>query len=140
MSGPSSSAPPNRTTDEHAGNARAGLGASKDALRTSVGALARADSSTGENVLRRLSLDTASVHNPTNPGAANGSALPPSPGGSLSPNHPDNLRKQARATLDSGFSVKSYVGAANTLLEKAEAADRQGQLENAFVNYLKAAG
>ncbi|KAN0063688.1 ubiquitin-specific protease doa4 [Thecaphora frezii] len=58
----------------------------------------------------------------------------------LSPNHPINLRKQAQPKLDSGFSVKSYIGAANALLEKAQAADVQGQLEVAFVNYLKAAG
>lgn len=57
----------------------------------------------------------------------------------LSPNHPVNLRKQARATLDPAFSVRSYLGAAATLLEKAESSDRQGHLEQAFVNYLKAA-
>ncbi|PWZ03562.1 hypothetical protein BCV70DRAFT_155655 [Testicularia cyperi] len=58
----------------------------------------------------------------------------------MSPNHPINLRKQAQPKLDSSFSVKTYIGAANALLEKAKAADAQGQLEVAFVNYLKAAG
>ncbi|EPQ27025.1 uncharacterized protein PFL1_06935 [Pseudozyma flocculosa PF-1] len=68
--------------------------------------------------------------------AANGSS-----GSSfLSPNHPINLRKQAAPKLDSSFSVRSYIGGANALLEKAQAADAQGQLEVAFVNYLKAAG
>lgn len=57
----------------------------------------------------------------------------------LSPNHPTNLRKQARATLDTSFSVRSYLGAAAALLEKAESSDRQGHLEQAFVNYIKAA-
>ncbi|PWN50446.1 cysteine proteinase [Violaceomyces palustris] len=68
------------------------------------------------------------------------SNLPGSGSQSLSPNHPSNLRKQAQPQLDSSFSVKSYIGAANALLEKAQAADMQGQLEVAFVNYLKAAG
>lgn len=56
----------------------------------------------------------------------------------LSPNHPVNLRKQAKAVLDPSFSVRSYLGAAAALLEKAESSDRQGHLEQAFVNYLKA--
>lgn len=56
----------------------------------------------------------------------------------LSPNHPTNLRRQARAVLDPSFSVRSYLGAAAALLEKAESSDRQGHLEQAFVNYLKA--
>ncbi|GAC93630.1 ubiquitin C-terminal hydrolase [Pseudozyma hubeiensis SY62] len=57
----------------------------------------------------------------------------------LSANHPLNLRKQAQPKLDSNFSVKTYIGAANALLDKARAADAQGQIEVAFVNYLKAA-
>lgn len=57
----------------------------------------------------------------------------------LSPNHPNNLRKQAKTQLDPSFSVKSYIGAANALLEKARSSDAQGQAEQAFVNYLKAA-
>ncbi len=57
----------------------------------------------------------------------------------LSANHPLNLRKQAQPKLDSSFSVKTYIGAANALLDKARASDAQGQIEVAFVNYLKAA-
>lgn len=57
----------------------------------------------------------------------------------LSPNHPYNLRKQAKTHLDASYSVKSYIGAANALLEKARSSDAQGQAEQAFVNYLKAA-
>lgn len=57
----------------------------------------------------------------------------------LSPNHPNNLRKQAKTHLDPSFSVKSYIGAANALLEKARSSDAQGQAEQAFVNYLKSA-
>ncbi|KAJ1027658.1 hypothetical protein NDA16_001997 [Ustilago loliicola] len=57
----------------------------------------------------------------------------------LSANHPLNLRKQAQPKLDSSFSVKTYIGAANALLDKARAADAQSQIEVAFVNYLKAA-
>ncbi|CBQ70188.1 related to Ubiquitin carboxyl-terminal hydrolase 4 [Sporisorium reilianum SRZ2] len=57
----------------------------------------------------------------------------------LSANHPLNLRKQAQPKLDSSFSVKTYIGAANALLDKARAADAQDQIEVAFVNYLKAA-
>lgn len=58
---------------------------------------------------------------------------------SFSPNHPHNLRKLATVDLTEEYTVKSYVGAANALRDKAQAADLQGQLENAFVNYLKAA-
>lgn len=57
----------------------------------------------------------------------------------LSPSHPVNLRKQVKPRLDPGFSLKSYVGAAATLLEKAQTADVRGSLESAFVNYLMAA-
>ncbi|SAM85662.1 related to Ubiquitin carboxyl-terminal hydrolase 4 [Ustilago bromivora] len=57
----------------------------------------------------------------------------------LSANHPLNLRKQAQTKLDPSFSVKSYIGSANALLDKARAADAQSQIEVAFVNYLKAA-
>lgn len=57
----------------------------------------------------------------------------------LSPNHPYNLRKLAKTQLDPTFSVKSYIGAANALLEKAKSSDAQGQAEQAFVNYLKSA-
>lgn len=72
--------------------------------------------------------------------SSSSSGLPASPGSSvLSPNHPANLRKQARANLDPSFSVRSYLGAAAALLEKAEGSDRQGHLESAFVNYIKAA-
>ncbi|SPO29816.1 related to Ubiquitin carboxyl-terminal hydrolase 4 [Ustilago trichophora] len=70
-------------------------------------------------------------------------AMSPSPSSSsstfLSANHPVNLRKQAQPKLDSNFSVKTYIGAANALLDKARAADAQDQIEVAFVNYLKAA-
>ncbi|KAK0545084.1 ubiquitin-specific protease doa4 [Tilletia horrida] len=55
-----------------------------------------------------------------------------------SQNHPESLRSLARIEVDNRFSFKSYVAAADTLLEKAEAADQQGMLEEAFVNYLKA--
>ncbi|CDS00039.1 related to Ubiquitin carboxyl-terminal hydrolase 4 [Sporisorium scitamineum] len=78
-------------------------------------------------------------------GAATGSAAAPNPSSPhskstfLSANHPLNLRKQAQPQLDSSFSVKTYIGAANALLEKARAADAQDQIEVAFVNYLKAA-
>lgn len=58
---------------------------------------------------------------------------------SLPPSHPVNLRKQVHLTLDPSFSVKSYIGAASTLLEKAQMADAQGQLEMAFVHYLTTA-
>ena len=58
---------------------------------------------------------------------------------SFSPNHPHNLRKLATVDLTEEYTVKSYVGAANALRDKAQAADLQDQLENAFVNYLKAA-
>ncbi|CAD6890709.1 unnamed protein product [Tilletia controversa] len=58
--------------------------------------------------------------------------------GSLSVNHPESLRQQAKIDIDQRFSFKSYVSAADSLLEKAEAAERQGHLEEAFVNYLKA--
>ncbi|WFD31534.1 ubiquitinyl hydrolase 1 [Malassezia sp. CBS 17886] len=58
---------------------------------------------------------------------------------SLSPSHPVNLRKQVRLQLDPSFSVKSYIGAAATLLEKAQMADAQGNLESAFVHYLTTA-
>ncbi|PKI85398.1 Doa4p [Malassezia vespertilionis] len=57
----------------------------------------------------------------------------------LSPSHPANLRKQVRLHLDPSFSVKSYIGAAATLLEKAQMADAQGNLEAAFVHYLTTA-
>jgi ubiquitin carboxyl-terminal hydrolase 8 len=57
----------------------------------------------------------------------------------LSPNHPTNLRKLAKTQVDPNFSVKSYIGAANALLEKAKSSDAQGQAEQAFVNYLKSA-
>ncbi|KAE8271216.1 hypothetical protein A4X09_0g1106 [Tilletia walkeri] len=56
----------------------------------------------------------------------------------LSVNHPESLRHQAMIDIDQRFSFKSYVSAADSLLEKAEAAERQGHLEEAFVNYLKA--
>lgn len=80
------------------------------------------------------------------PAAVNGSGVQrpeltssPSSSAFLSANHPINLRKQAQPKLDSSFSVKMYIGAAHSLLEKASAAHAQGQLEVAFVNYLKAA-
>lgn len=57
----------------------------------------------------------------------------------LPPSHPINLRKQVNLTLDPSFSVKSYVGAASTLLEKAQMADAQGNLVAAFVHYLTTA-
>ena len=57
----------------------------------------------------------------------------------LSPSHPVNLPKQVRLQLDPSFSVKSYIGAAATLLEKAQMADAQGNLESAFVHYLTTA-
>jgi hypothetical protein len=57
----------------------------------------------------------------------------------LSPNHPRNLRKLATIDLTDEYTIKSYVGAANALRDKAHSADLQGQLEQAFVNYLKAA-
>ncbi|PWN31967.1 cysteine proteinase [Meira miltonrushii] len=69
----------------------------------------------------------------------NGAAYTPTSSSILSPNHPYNLRKQAKTHLDASFSVKSYIGAANALLEKARSSDAQGQPEQAFVNYLKAA-
>ncbi|WFD36205.1 ubiquitinyl hydrolase 1 [Malassezia cuniculi] len=56
-----------------------------------------------------------------------------------SPRHPVNLRRQVRPRLDTSFSLKSYVGAAATLFEKAQKFDRQGSLDSAFVNYLMAA-
>lgn len=71
-------------------------------------------------------------HDSTEPRSPTSSSL-------LSPNHPYNLRKQAKTHLDPSFSVKSYIGAANALLEKARSSDAQGQAEQAFVNYLKAA-
>ena len=58
---------------------------------------------------------------------------------SLPPRHPANLRKQVSLQLDPSFSVKSYIGAAATLLEKAQMADAQGHLESAFVHYLTTA-
>ena len=61
------------------------------------------------------------------------------PSSIMSPNHPTNLRKQAKTELDPTFSLKSYIGAANALLEKARSSDAQGQAEQAFVNYLKSA-
>ena len=65
----------------------------------------------------------------------------PGDGGSqhLPPMHPINLRKQVNLSLDPSFSVKSYVGAASTLLDKAQMADAQGHLEMAFIHYLTAA-
>ena len=57
----------------------------------------------------------------------------------LSPSHPTNLRKQVKPRLDPSFSLKSYVGAAATLFEKAQTADAQGNLESAFINYLMTA-
>ena len=71
--------------------------------------------------------------------SASTSSSSSSPSTFLSANHPLNLRKQAQPKLDSNFSVKTYIGAANALLDKARAADAQGQIEVAFVNYLKAA-
>ncbi|TKY88053.1 hypothetical protein EX895_003149 [Sporisorium graminicola] len=71
-------------------------------------------------------------------GAATASS-PHSKSSFLSANHPLNLRKQAQPKLDSSFSIKTYIGAANALLDKARAADAQDQIEVAFVNYLKAA-
>ena len=56
-----------------------------------------------------------------------------------SPRHPVNLRHQVRPRLDTSFSLKSYVGAAATLFEKAQKFDTQGSLDSAFVNYLMAA-
>lgn len=72
-------------------------------------------------------------------GPANGATASTSKSTFLSANHPLNLRKQAQPKLDSSFSVKTYIGAANALLDKARAADAQDQIEVAFVNYLKAA-
>ncbi|CAO1618164.1 unnamed protein product [Parajaminaea phylloscopi] len=69
---------------------------------------------------------------------ANGKGGGPTSSSVMSPNHPTNLRRQAKAVLDPSFSVRSYLGAAAALLEKAESSDRQGHLEQAFVNYLKA--
>ena len=65
----------------------------------------------------------------------------PGDGGSqhLPSMHPINLRKQVNLSLDPSFSVKSYVGAASTLLDKAQMADAQGHLEMAFIHYLTAA-
>lgn len=57
----------------------------------------------------------------------------------LPPLHPVNLRKQVNLSLDPSFSVKSYVGAASTLLDKARMADAQGHLEMAFIHYLTTA-
>lgn len=57
----------------------------------------------------------------------------------LSSSHPHNLRKLARTGLEPSFSVKSYIGAASALLEKAKSDDAQGLAEQAFVNYLKSA-
>ncbi|KAL4401770.1 ubiquitin-specific protease Doa4 [Malassezia pachydermatis] len=57
----------------------------------------------------------------------------------LPPYHPTNLRKQVHLALDPSFSVKSYIGAAATLLDKAQMADAQGHLEAAFVHYLTTA-
>ncbi|KAK0556562.1 ubiquitin-specific protease doa4 [Tilletia horrida] len=59
-------------------------------------------------------------------------------GSGMSANHPEVLRQQAAIEIDQRFSFKSYVAAADSLLEKAESAERQGHLEEAFVNYLKA--
>jgi hypothetical protein len=66
-------------------------------------------------------------------------SISPSSSSLLSPNHPINLRKQAKTHLDPTFSLKSYIGAANALYEKARSSDAQGQAEQAFVNYLKSA-
>ncbi|CAO1616489.1 unnamed protein product [Sympodiomycopsis kandeliae] len=71
--------------------------------------------------------------------SSSSSSRPRSSSSQLPSNHPHNLRKQARATLDPSFSVRSYLGAAAALLEKAESSDRQHHLEQAFVNYIKAA-
>lgn len=92
-----------------------------------------------ESAQRHLKM-TAPNGASASPSASSSSGLARSNSTILSPNHPINLRKQAQPQLDSTFSVKSYIGAANALLEKAQAADAQGQLEVAFVNYLKAAG
>lgn len=78
-------------------------------------------------------LDLSSLASSTNDGSTKGSAMP------LSPNHPSNLRRIATVDLTDEYTVKSYIGAANALRDKAQAADLQGQLEQAFVNYLKAA-
>ncbi|KAL9932875.1 hypothetical protein V8E36_008130 [Tilletia maclaganii] len=59
-------------------------------------------------------------------------------GHGISANHPESLRHQAMIEIDQRFSFKSYVAAADSLIEKAEAAERQGHLEEAFVNFLKA--
>lgn len=58
---------------------------------------------------------------------------------SYSARHPVNLRRQVCPRLDTSFSLKSYVGAAATLLDKAHTFDAQDSLELAFVNYLMAA-
>lgn len=63
----------------------------------------------------------------------------PDASAAMSPSHPANLRKQVRLQLDPSFSVKSYIGAAAALLEKAQRADAQGSLEAAFVHYLTTA-
>ncbi|PWN42529.1 hypothetical protein IE81DRAFT_313348 [Ceraceosorus guamensis] len=82
-------------------------------------------------------------HRPS-PLAASAHAVSPAPISSASlaaasPNHPANLRRYAKAELDSKFTLKSYVGAAYTLYEKAESDYRQNEMERAFVNYLKCA-
>jgi ubiquitin carboxyl-terminal hydrolase 8 len=68
-----------------------------------------------------------------------GAAAAPRRDARSSPNHPVNLRRAARAELDSTYSIKSYIGAANALLEKAQSAEAGNNLEQAFVNYLKSA-
>jgi len=74
------------------------------------------------------------------PGADAVPRAPPTAGDPrLPPSHPINLRKQVNLTLDPSFSVKSYIGAASTLLEKAQMADAQGNLVSAFVHYLTTA-
>ena len=81
----------------------------------------------GTSAGRRTDADAV----PRGPPAAGDPRLPPT--------HPVNLRKQVNLTLDPSFSVKSYIGAASTLLEKAQMADAQGNMVSAFVHYLTTA-
>jgi len=58
----------------------------------------------------------------------------------ISPNHPAELKKANPLPFyESGFSVKSYIHAAEGLIERARGSDQQGSLEDAFLNYRKAA-
>lgn len=71
--------------------------------------------------------------------ASSSSTSPSSSSILISPNHPDELKKQPLPEYDPRFTIKSYLVAAQNLLEKAKSNDAGGQLENAFVNYRKAA-